>query len=293
MNSSNPKISIITASYNYADLIKETIESVLAQTYQHWELIIVDDGSADNSREVIESYAKDDARISLFTHPDNVNKGLCETVRLGCEKVQGEYIAFLESDDVWDTSYLEEKVKVIQKNPHIALIFNAVELFGDTKSQKRLDEYFKFQKYFLQKQSYPANIFKYFLFLNIIPTFSCVMLKKDTLCQLNFKAPYAPHLDWFLWMQIVYKAEVYYLDKPLTKWRIHPNSLIQRTKREKRNNNKIIYKTIKLTILNAKLNRNFIINAFLINYYSFIMILIKMHKKMVKKFLHSLCKENE
>lgn len=288
MNSLNPKISVITASYNYADLIIETIESVINQNYQNWEMIIVDDGSADNSREVIQKYCDNNGKIKLFTHQDAQNKGLCETVKLGCEIAQGEYIAFLESDDVWTPNHLEEKVKVIQKNPDIALIFNAVELFGDMGPQKNLDEYFKFQKHFLEKQSYPANIFKYFLFLNIIPTFSCVMLKKDTLCQLDFNAPYAPHLDWFLWMQIVYKEEVFYLDKALTKWRIHLSSFIQRTKKEKRNNNKIIYETIKLTVLNSKLPRKSIVNSFLINYYSLIMILIKMHKKMVKKFLHKI-----
>lgn len=92
-------ISIITASYNYENYIKETIESVLNQTYTNWELIIVDDGSKDNSVEVIKSYCEKDSRIKLFQHEGGVNKGLAETIKLGISKAQGEWIAFLESDD--------------------------------------------------------------------------------------------------------------------------------------------------------------------------------------------------
>ena len=62
------KVSIITASYNYQDYVKETIESVMAQTYPHWEMVIVDDGSKDNSVEVIKSYCSKDERIKLYQH---------------------------------------------------------------------------------------------------------------------------------------------------------------------------------------------------------------------------------
>ena len=77
------KVTFITASYNYAKYIKETIESVINQTVQDWEMIIVDDGSTDNSVEVIKSYCEKDNRIKLYQHENGVNKGLAETIKLG------------------------------------------------------------------------------------------------------------------------------------------------------------------------------------------------------------------
>ena len=96
------KISIVTASYNYQDYIKETIQSVLDQTYSDWELIIVDDCSTDNSVDVIKSFSDD--RIKLFINEKNL--GLAETIKLGIENATGEWIAFLESDDILREDYL-------------------------------------------------------------------------------------------------------------------------------------------------------------------------------------------
>ena len=110
------KVSIITASYNYENYIKETIESVLNQTFQDWELIIVDDGSKDNSVSVIKEYCNRDSRIKIFQHENAVNKGLAETIKLGLEKSNCEWVAFLESDDVWLPNSLEEKMYIVNNN---------------------------------------------------------------------------------------------------------------------------------------------------------------------------------
>src|SRR5574344_974638 len=102
-------ISIIIASYNYEMYLKDTIQSVLNQTYQDWELIIVDDGSTDNSVEIIKEFCAKDERIKLLTHQDNVNKGLTKTLELGIQQAKGEWIAFLESDDMWTSDCLEKR----------------------------------------------------------------------------------------------------------------------------------------------------------------------------------------
>ena len=98
-------ISIITASYNYANYIKECIDSVLSQDFTDWELIIVDDCSVDNSVEIIKSYT--DSRIRLIRNEKN--SGLKRTLLRGIQEAGGEYIAFLESDDIWRTDYLSKK----------------------------------------------------------------------------------------------------------------------------------------------------------------------------------------
>lgn len=87
------KISIVTASYNYENYIKETIKSVLNQTYQDWELIIIDDCSSDNSVNVIKSFQDD--RIKLFVNKQNL--GLAKTLKLGIEKQQEIGLFFLKA----------------------------------------------------------------------------------------------------------------------------------------------------------------------------------------------------
>ena len=118
------RISIILTSYNYEEFISQSIESVIAQTICDWELIIIDDGSKDNSVNIIKSYCEKDSRIKLFQHENGVNKGLPDTVKLGIEKASGEWIAFLESDDSIVPEYLEEKFKIINNNPSVNFIFN-------------------------------------------------------------------------------------------------------------------------------------------------------------------------
>ncbi len=224
----NKKISIITASYNYEKYISETIESVINQTYTNWELIIIDDGSKDNSIEVIKSYCEKDNRIKLYTHENNVNKGLVETLKLGISKATTEWIAFLESDDTFVPNCLEEKVKVIEKHPETALVFSDVNMFGnDELINKNYSRHFERVKKVLDKQQFPTkNLLKYFTEENLIPTFSVVAVKKSELEKCDFNVPYSKAiLDYYLWIQLADKY-IYYIDKKLSNWRMHDNSYI-------------------------------------------------------------------
>lgn len=94
-----PLVSIITPLYNSEKYIAETIESVLAQTYSNWEMIIVDDCSKDNSTKIVEEYQKKDRRIKLYRN--EINKGVSYTRNRAIDLSQGKYIAFLDSDDLW------------------------------------------------------------------------------------------------------------------------------------------------------------------------------------------------
>lgn len=220
------KFTIITASYNYADYIKETIESVLSQTFPNWEMLIVDDGSSDNSIEVIKSYAKKDSRIKLLQHENACNKGLKDTILLGVSQAKNDWLVFLESDDTISSDYLECKLNIIKKNPDVKFIFNSVNLFGEETRIKNYEKYFKLSHKLLSTNTYPCRLLKYFERINIVPTFSCVAVNKELFQNLNFDSPLKPLLDYFLWLQIAQKTEMYYLDKKLTNWRMHKNSYI-------------------------------------------------------------------
>lgn len=229
------KISIITASYNYAQYIQESINSVINQTYQDWELIVVDDGSSDNSVEIIKSYCAKDSRIKLLQHANGENKGLKETLLLGLKHATGDWIAFLESDDILYPKNLSKKAEIIHKCPTVKLIFNKVEFFGDEKrinlEKKILD---KTQKK-LSKMSFPKNMFKDLYLKNMILTFSCVMVEKNALIHTDFNTPVDSMLDWWLWTHLAYKNDFYYIDEELTKWRLHEKSYIKNARKPKLN----------------------------------------------------------
>lgn len=218
MKNSKEKISIIMASYNYEQFIEEAIESVLNQTYPNWELIIVDDGSKDNSIEIIQKYCEKDSRIKLFQHENAVNKGLKDTILLGLENASSEWISFLESDDIYMPICLEEKIRVIHQDNNTKFIFSDVELLGEEELIRGYNNYLDSREKVLSKDTISyADLFD----LNFIPTFSCVMIKKDLLEGCKFDSIIPQNVDWVLWTQLVEKTKFTYIRKKLTKWRKH------------------------------------------------------------------------
>lgn len=216
------KISIITASYNYENYIKETVQSVLSQTYNDWEMIIVDDCSTDNSIDVIKSY--NDDRIKLFINKKNL--GLKETLKRGIKEASSDWIVFLESDDVLAPDYLAKKVEIAQKYNDINLIFNDCEFFGDEERVKAFEHALKKTRSLLQNQSYPKKMLYDFYQSNKIFTFSSVMAKRSHLLKVNFNPKLDYLIDWHLWIQLSSLGKFYYLPEKLTKWRLHKNSYI-------------------------------------------------------------------
>ncbi len=224
----NIKISIIITSYNYENYISETIDSVISQSYDNWEIVIVDDGSKDNSVNLIREYCNKDDRIKLFQHPNNENRGIIESIKLGISKASSEWIVFLESDDSINSEYLDTKVKLINKYPNIKLFFNDVNCFGDSEKIKSYEKYFKLQKKVLSKRKNPDNFLDDLIKKNIIPTFSVVMVRKDIIENADFDSPVRSLFDYYLWIQIAMREDFYYVDKKLTNWRIHPTSYINK-----------------------------------------------------------------
>lgn len=225
------KISIITASYNYAQYIEETINSVISQSYQDWEMIIVDDGSSDNSVEIIKSFCEKDSRIKLLQHEGGQNKGLKETVLLGLNNATGDWIAFLESDDVFSPENLSKKIEIIEKHPDVAVIFNRVKLLEENINKNPLVTNFEKKQAKLSRLTYPRNMFYDFYINNMILTFSCIMVKADVLKNTDFSTPADRLLDWWLWIHIAYENKFYYINEELSSWRLHEESYIKTGKK--------------------------------------------------------------
>lgn len=107
-------VSIIVPNYNCSKYIKETIESVLAQTYTNWEMLIVDDCSTDESFNIAHSYAIKDSRIKLFQN--KINSGAAISRNNALDLAKGEYVAFLDSDDLWECDKLQKQIKFMNEN---------------------------------------------------------------------------------------------------------------------------------------------------------------------------------
>ncbi len=129
----DPLISIITPNYNCEKFIALTIESVLAQTYTNWEMIIQDDCSTDKSYEIALKYAKIDARIKVFKNARN--SGAAVTRNNAIEISKGKYLAFLDSDDIWFPEKLEKQLKFMQKE-NCDFIFSEYEQIDEANNAR-------------------------------------------------------------------------------------------------------------------------------------------------------------
>ncbi|WP_196886342.1 glycosyltransferase family 2 protein [Aureivirga sp. CE67] len=110
----NRKVSIITPCYNSEKYIEKTIKSVQSQTYENWEMLIVDDKSTDNSVSIIKNLSIKDSRIKLFSLKENM--GAAHTRNYALERVSGDFVAFLDSDDLWKNNKLEKQLDFMIKN---------------------------------------------------------------------------------------------------------------------------------------------------------------------------------
>ena len=124
----NELVSIITPCYNSEKFLDECISSVLNQTYQNWEMLIVDDNSSDNSSILINSYSKKDERIKPLYLNDNIGAAMARNKAIS--KAKGKYLAFLDSDDVWLPKKLEIQTNFMKKNNY-SFVFSSYSVISD------------------------------------------------------------------------------------------------------------------------------------------------------------------
>jgi glycosyltransferase involved in cell wall biosynthesis len=125
-----PLVSGITPFLNAAKFLEEALVSVLCQTYDRWELLLVDDGSTDGSSAIARRYASDyPTRIRYLEHPGHVNRGMSASRNLGIAAAAGEYIAFLDADDVWWPRKLEHQVGILAAHPEAGMVYGPTLLW--------------------------------------------------------------------------------------------------------------------------------------------------------------------
>lgn len=208
---STPKISIIMPAYNAEKYIKEAVDSILNQTFKDFELIIVNDGSTDSTKTIIESYI--DPRIKIITH--KTNQGIYSSRSDGLKAAQGEFIAVLDSDDIAMKNRLEEQSNFMIKNPDIAVVGSWMEVIdvdsGDT--------------YTLKPECDPVIIKWMHILKNQILN-SASFFRKDIVDKIGYyKKEYEYAEDYDLWSRISRRYKMANIPKVLVKYRIRKKSV--------------------------------------------------------------------
>ena len=202
-------------AYNSENFIEESIKSVINQTYKNWELIIIDDGSVDRTAEIALFYVKMDSRI-LYFYQNNGKQGKARN--LGLKKSSGDFIAFLDSDDLWLFNKLEIQLKQIHEK-RVDLVFSDSYIFFD-------DDVNDIQKRMGVKQRFYTGIEAIDLFIecNRIPILT-VLVKKCKIRELgNFIEDENIQFgeDYHLWLKLLLNGSVFYsTDLILAKYRVH------------------------------------------------------------------------
>jgi glycosyltransferase involved in cell wall biosynthesis len=126
----NPLVSAIIIFLNEEKFLAEAIGSVFAQTYSNWELLLVDDGSSDGSTDVARRYVEQyPEKVRYLKHEGHQNRGTGASRNLGVRQAEGDYIAFLDADDVWLPRKLERQVAIMASQPEAAMIYGAIQLW--------------------------------------------------------------------------------------------------------------------------------------------------------------------
>lgn len=206
--------SVVIPLYNKRDYIKETIESVLSQTYTDFEVIIVNDSSTDDSLAIAQSF--DDGRIRIYTKP---NGGVSDTRNYGLKKANGEYICFLDADDLWNNNYLKNLTSIISKYPNAGFICGAYTTF-----KNKVNNIIKTTIFDEVPESYVAKIdfFKESVKRKrIISLTSSVCVRKIILENMDtwFAERVNNGEDADMWVRLAIETDVVYYNKPMMFYR--------------------------------------------------------------------------
>jgi glycosyltransferase involved in cell wall biosynthesis len=217
----HPRVSVILPVYNGETYIKNSLESILIQSYKNFELIIGDDGSKDNTLKIIESYK--DNRIKLFKH--NVNQGLFKNLNHLIAEAESEYIRLWAQDDIMKPECLEEEIEFHQQHPEVGMSYcqrDIIDEHNQVLSPALKDNTPEIVSSNLANQisfyhgSMPGNI-------------ATVMLKKSVLDNVGlFREDMRVSGDFEMWVRIMEHYPIGYIHKSLIKLRSHPNQFSRR-----------------------------------------------------------------
>lgn len=267
---SGPVVSVVVPSYNHAQFLEQRLESILNQTFQDFELIILDDVSPDHSREIIENYRNHPKVSQIIFNEKNSGSTFFQWNKAILEIAKGDYIWIAESDDVAEPNFLECLLDGIQSKSDINIAFSQStrmnkdgEITGDWLNHT-LD--LKYSEVF--NQPFVMNgveyLEKYLVYKNTIPNASAALFRRSTYIAVGgAEVDLKTNGDWDLWFKILLKGSIFYTPEKLNHFRYHNSSVI--AKESTRKGNRINHKkklyefdlSMRTSIENYMINNDF------------------------------------
>jgi GT2 family glycosyltransferase len=234
-----PRVSIVIPAYNRAHIIGPTIESVRVQTFQRWELIVFDDGSADETYEVAQSYARLDPRIVVGRGP---NGGVATARNRGFELSSGcaDFVTFLDSDDIWDCDALETLIAVLDAHPEYVgahALARCIDDAGRPIPGDDLEELCRARRGFrngelVALERHEPTTFGELVHHNWIVTPGTQLLRRSIVAQVGGFDPHTdPADDADLAIRVSRYGDIGFVDRSILQWRRHPETLTNTSSR--------------------------------------------------------------
>lgn len=214
-----PKISLVLPTYNMARYIPESISSVMSQTFQDYELIIIDDGSTDDTQGIVQQYLQHTRIIYIKKE----HGGPASARNRGLQIARGEYIAFLDADDIYARDKLEKQIHIMDTHPIVDIVYTSERYFYDADRSK------------VFKSPFPKISGDLFIFLikgNFI-TMPTIMIRRSSLGGITFDDAQETitHEDWDFLLKLAFRGDKFFcINEELTFVRLHKNSTSADTK---------------------------------------------------------------
>ena len=225
-------VSVIIPNYNHRQFLQQRIESVLNQTFQDFELIILDDCSKDNSKEIIEKY-RDHPKVDHIIYNQQNSGNTFAQWKKGISIAAGEFIWLAESDDYADSDFLKKMIPLISNNKNVGVIYSNSSVVDEKgvvfdSAERWYENWFKPKPFeFDPIQSGHEILYKNLIFTNIIPNASAAIFRKDiVLKNINWIDTSLKNCgDWKLWINILSQSDIAYVRENLNYFRKHSTNV--------------------------------------------------------------------
>lgn len=215
-----PRVSVLVPAYNHEHFVKHSIQSVLDQHFEDFELVIVDDGSSDGTLSKIQEFS--DPRIKIFSHEKNLGAVVAE--RTCFENSTGEYVAILNSDDMFCPDKLEKQVKFLDENRHYGAVFSYAEIIDENGNRFTNKDHFYF-KIFEQANRDRYEWLNYFFNFGNCLCHPSVLIRRQCYETTGFyNNCFAQLPDFDFWIRLCLRYEIFILPEKLVRFRVLPEN---------------------------------------------------------------------